>query len=53
MISPEIAERLRNLKTLADQGATEGECLAAAAALQRLCFKHNLSMSDVSTDEPS
>jgi hypothetical protein len=52
-LSRDLQDRLRNLKTLSEQGATEGESLAAAAALQRLLFKHNLSLADVSTDEPS
>jgi len=42
-----IMLKLANLKELADKPGTAGEAAAAAAAIQRLLFKYNLTMSDL------
>ena len=47
----EVMNKLSNLKNLAEKGATAGECAAAAAALQRLLFKYNLSVEDVTQSD--
>jgi len=47
----EMMVKLANLKNLAEQPGTAGEAAAAAAALQRLLFKYNLSIADVKQPE--
>lgn len=42
-----ILAKLSDLQHLANNAGTEGEAAAAAAAVQRLLFKYNLSMADI------
>jgi hypothetical protein len=42
-----IQDKLNALKNLAEHPGTAGEAAAATAALQRLLFKHNMSMEDI------
>lgn len=42
-----LKNKLANLKNLAENPSTPGEAAAAAAGLQRLLFKHNLSLEDI------
>jgi hypothetical protein len=49
----ELLAKLASLKNLSKKAGTPGEAAAAAAGLQRLLFRHNLSLSDISTKEPS
>lgn len=46
-----ILDKLAALKNLRDNPGSPGEAAAAAAALQRLLFKHNLRLADVERHE--
>lgn len=48
-----ILDKLASLKNLRDNPGTPGEAAASAAALQRLLFKHNLSLADIELHETS
>lgn len=47
----QLQDKLSALKNLADKPGTAGEAAAATAALQRLLFKHNLSMADIAVED--
>lgn len=53
MVDQKLMDKLEKIKTLADRAGTPDEAAAAAAKLQELLFKHNLTMADVSQNGSS
>ena len=48
-IGRRIQEKIARVIAFMNNAGTEGEATAAAAALQRLCAEHNLSVADVAS----